>query len=79
MLIVGELGLEWKNFDLIYIGVDYNISVENNYYELNLFYIDTSNTAFIHVLCKNKKAQERLEKLLKRIKNLKGIEYLVED
>lgn len=63
-----KLSLDIKTLDHVYRGYDIREFVSNKYFDLSLFYLDPSSVVSLSVICKNKAACKKLDKVIEEFK-----------
>lgn len=74
--LTSELGLDCGPVDHVYWGYNIQEFMSNSNYDFAVSFLHPSADISICIICKNKKAQKKLEKMIKRIEELEEGEYL---
>jgi|SRR3989344_3747173 len=71
-----RLDLDCTLFDHSYTSVDYVGFVSNNNYDVSFFFVEPANTIYMSVVCNNKKAKRKLDKLISDMKKVEQDQFL---
>ncbi len=71
-----ELDLDSMPLDNVYSGYNIKEFVYNSDLDFIVSYLDRAKAVSICIVCKNKKSQKKLEKLINRIRELNEGDYL---